>query len=60
MMINPSNSYYQKNKEKLQKMARERYQKLTEEEKEKSINMVVEGIKIFLEIEKRLCIGKSL
>ena len=29
------NKYYKKNKEKLQKAARERYQNLSEEEKEK-------------------------
>ena len=30
-----TNNYYQKNKEKLQKEARERYQNLSEEEKDK-------------------------
>ena len=33
------NKYYQKNKEKLQKEARERYQNLSEEEKEKRQKM---------------------
>ena len=32
---NSSPKYYQKNKERLQKMARERYQNLSKEEKEK-------------------------
>ena len=39
--------YYQKNKEKLSKKARERYQNLSEEEKKRSLNMVVDNIKIF-------------
>ena len=30
-----TNNYYKKNKEKLRKVARERYQNLSEEEKEK-------------------------
>ena len=39
--------YYQENKERLQKKARERYQNLSREEKEKSSNMAVNVIKIF-------------
>ena len=39
--------YYQENKERLQKKARERYQNLSREEKEKSNNMAVNVIKIF-------------
>ena len=35
MCIKMVNKYYKKNKEKLQKEARERYQNLSEEEKEK-------------------------
>ena len=38
---------YQENKERLQKKARERYQNLSREEKEKSSNMAVNVIKIF-------------
>ena len=34
-----ANKYYQKHKEKLQKEARERYQNLSEEEKEKRRKM---------------------
>ena len=33
------NKYYQKSKEKLQKEARERYQNLSKEEKQKSLNI---------------------
>ena len=39
--------YYQKNKEKVQKKACERYQNLSKEEKEKSVNMVANDTKIF-------------
>ena len=35
LFIQRSNKYYQKNKEKLQKEARERYQNLSEDEKTK-------------------------
>ena len=37
--------YYQNNREKLQKKAREKYQSLSKEEKEKSNNMVVNDTK---------------
>ena len=41
--------YYQKkNKEKLQKEVQERYQNLSEEEKEKSVNIFRIEIKVFL------------
>ena len=43
-----TNNYYQKNKEKFRKEAREIYQKLSEEEKTKSTNILVNEIKIFL------------
>ena len=56
-----TNDYYQKNKEKLRKEARERYQNLSEGEnmlvsdieiflkqkKERSVNMVVNDTKVF-------------
>ena len=43
-----TNNYYQKNKEKFRKGAREIYQKLSEEEKTKTTNILVNEIKIFL------------
>ena len=49
-VINPSYSYH-KNKERLQKEAHERYQNLSEEEKEKRDDIVANNIKIFLEIK---------
>ena len=43
------NKYYQKHKENLQKEGRERYENLSEEEKEKkSISIIVNVIRIFL------------
>ena len=42
-----ANKYYQKNKEKLRKEARERYQNLSEEEKEKRQKRLKTDIKIF-------------
>ena len=45
--------YYQKNKEKNSKKARERYQNLSEEEKERSINMIVNHIKIFYRMKNK-------
>ena len=47
MSKNLSAKCYQENKERLQKKARERYQNLSREEKEKSNNMAVNVIKIF-------------
>ena len=44
--------YYQKIKEMLQKMTRERYQGLSEKEKTKSVNMLVNDIEIFLKKKK--------
>ena len=38
------NKYYEKNKEKLRKQAREKYQNLSEEEKTKNVNILVSGI----------------
>ena len=52
-VINPSQSYYYKNKERLQKEAHERYQNLSEEEKEKRDNIVANNIKIFLEMKNK-------
>ena len=44
-----TNNYYQKHKEKLQKEVRKRYQNPSEEEeKKKSISIIVNEIKIFL------------
>ena len=62
MYINLWAKYYQGNKERLQKKARERYQNFSKEEKEKKHNMVVNVTKIFqkitnkslLNIEKKL------
>ena len=42
------NNYYKKNKEKLWKEARERYQNLYEEEKEKNVSVIVIEIRVFL------------
>ena len=42
------NKYYKKNKEKLRKETRERYQNLSEEEKEKDERRLETDIKIFL------------
>ena len=47
MSKNLSAKCYQENKERLQKKAREKYQNLSREEKEKSSNMAVNVIKIF-------------
>ena len=44
--------YYQENKEELSKEARERYLNLSEEEKDKSANMLVSDIEIFLKQKK--------
>ena len=46
------NKYYLKNKEKLQKEAHERYQNLSEEEKEKRVTIIVNRITIFLKKNK--------
>ena len=42
------NKYYQNHKEKLRKEARERYQYLSEEIKEKCVSIIVNVIRIFL------------
>ena len=42
------NKYYKKNKKKLRKETRERYQNLSEEEKEKDDRRLETDIKIFL------------
>ena len=42
------NKYYKKNKEKLRKQAREKYQNLSEEEKVKNVNIIVIQLRIFL------------
>ena len=47
------NKYYQKHKEKLRKEARERHQNFSEENKRKSVNMLVSGIEIFLRKKKK-------
>ena len=52
MSKNLSAKYYQENKERLQKKARERYQNLSKEEKEKSDNMVMNVTKISQKMKK--------
>ena len=52
MSKNLSVKYYQENKEKLRKKARERYQNLSKEEKEKSNNMIVNVTKIYQKMIK--------
>ena len=48
-----SAKFYQKIKERLQKKARERYQNLSKEEKEKSHNMVMNITKISQKMKKQ-------
>ena len=52
MFKNISPKYYQKNKERPQKKARERYQNLSKEEQEKNDNLVVNIAKISQKIKK--------
>ena len=60
MSKNLSAKYYQENKERLQKKARERYKNLSKEENEKSYNMKV--TKIFLRMKNKslLSIEKNI
>ena len=56
-----SAKYYQENKERLQKKARERYQDLSKEEKNKSSNMVVNVTKISKKMKnKSLSVEKNI
>ena len=48
-----STGYYQKDKERLQKDACERYQNRSEEKKAKSENMVVNNIEIILKMKNK-------
>ena len=45
--------YYQKNKERLSKKARERYQNLSEEQNSKSTNILVSDIEICLKKKEK-------
>ena len=62
MSKNLSANYDKKNKERLQKKARARYQNLSKEEKEKSNNMVVDNTKIYHKIKNKslLSIDKNI
>ena len=57
MPKNLSAKYDHENKERLQKKARERYQNLSKEEKEKNDNMVVNVIKISQKMKKKSLLG---
>ena len=48
-----SAKYYQNNKEKLQKKARERYQSTSKEEKEKADSMVVNDTKVYQNMKNK-------
>ena len=48
-----SAKYYQNNKEKLQKKARERYQSPSKEEKEKTDSMVVNDTKVYQNMKNK-------
>ena len=54
-----SAKYYQENKERLQKKARERYQNLSKEKKKKSDTMVVNVTKIPQKLKKINWLGKE-
>ena len=56
-MSNLSAKNYQENKERLQKKARERYQNLSKEEKEKNDNMVVNVTKISQKRKNKSLLG---
>ena len=56
-MSNLSAKNYQENKERLQKKARERYQSLSKEEKEKNDNMVVNVTKISQKRKNKSLLG---
>ena len=62
MSKNLSGQYYQENKERLQKKARERYQNLSKNENQKSSNMVVKVAKIsqMMKNESLLSIDKNI
>ena len=47
--------YYQNNREKLQKKAREKYQSLSKEEKEKKQQYGGERYKIYLKMKTKAC-----
>ena len=53
MCKNLSAKYSQENKERMQKKARERYQNLSKEEREKNDTMVVNATKISLKMKKK-------
>ena len=59
MSKNLSAKYCQENKERLQKTAREIYQNLFKEEKEKSINMVVNITKTSKKMENKSLLSKE-
>ena len=59
MSKNLSAKYCQENKERLQKTAREIYQNLFKEEKEKSINMVVNITKTSKNMENKSLLSKE-
>ena len=50
---NSSARYYQKNKERLQKKPRERYQNVSKEEKEKKVDFVINYIEIFPNLKNK-------
>ena len=60
MSRNFSAKYYQQNKERLQKKARERYQNLSKKEKEKKQQYGRKRYKNFSEDEKWLSIEKNI
>ena len=57
-----SAKYYQNNKERLQKKARERYQSLSKKKKKKNDNMVVNDTKIYQKMKNKslLSIDKNI
>lgn len=46
-----STGYYQKNKEKLQKEAHKRHENISEESKNKNVNILVKSVKVFLKMK---------
>ena len=60
MSKDSSAKYYEDNKERLQKKARERYQSFSKEEKEKSDDMVMSYTKIYLKKKNKSLLSKEI
>ena len=60
VILNKAKDYYENYKDRLRKQARDKYRNLSEEEKNKKLNMLARDIEIFLKKKKERSVNMAV